>query len=171
MLNKNIRTIRQTKKMTQEELALRLNVVRQTVSKWEQGLSVPDADLLIALSDALETPVSVLLGETVPPKAAEADEIRALAEQLERINRQLADRKLRRRTVLHRFLIALCPALVAVFLALAAWGSPYLEWKNPDAETAVLAAVLHVCEYLFVRAAPFLLVASAIGAVLTRKKG
>ena len=61
MLNENIRAIRKVKGLSQEELALRLHVVRQTVSKWEQGLSVPDADLLIALSEALETPVSTLL--------------------------------------------------------------------------------------------------------------
>lgn len=62
MLNENIKTIRKSKGLSQEELAVKLNVVRQTVSKWEQGLSVPDSDMLISLSDALETPVSTLLG-------------------------------------------------------------------------------------------------------------
>lgn len=65
MLNENIKTIRKAKGLSQDELASKLNVVRQTVSKWEQGLSVPDADLLIALSEALETPISTLLGENV----------------------------------------------------------------------------------------------------------
>ena len=60
MLNENIRTIRKSKGLSQEDLALKVNVVRQTISKWEQGLSVPDSDLLIALADALETPVSTL---------------------------------------------------------------------------------------------------------------
>ena len=70
MLNENIRAIRRSRGLSQEELAIRLNVVRQTISKWENGLSVPDADLLIALSEVLETPVSTLLGETVSePKA------------------------------------------------------------------------------------------------------
>ena len=58
MLNENIKTIRKSKGLSQEELAVKLNVVRQTVSKWEQGLSVPDSDMLISLSEALETPVS-----------------------------------------------------------------------------------------------------------------
>lgn len=58
MLNENIRTIRKSKGLSQEELAVKLNVVRQTISKWEQGLSVPDSDMLIAISEALETPVS-----------------------------------------------------------------------------------------------------------------
>ena len=65
MLKENIKAIRKSKGLSQQELAVKLNVVRQTVSKWEQGLSVPDSDLLIAISEALGTPVSTLLGETV----------------------------------------------------------------------------------------------------------
>ena len=71
MLNENIRAIRKARGLSQQELAVQLNVVRQTLSKWEQGRSVPDADMLIALSQALETPVSTLLGETVSPPAAD----------------------------------------------------------------------------------------------------
>ena len=65
MLNENIKAVRQSKGLSQEELAIKLNVVRQTVSKWERGLSVPDSEMLITISDVLETPVSTLLGETV----------------------------------------------------------------------------------------------------------
>lgn len=65
MLNENIKAIRKSKGLSQEELAVKLNVVRQTISKWENGLSVPDSDMLISISEALETPVSVLLGEPV----------------------------------------------------------------------------------------------------------
>ena len=65
MLNENIKAIRKSKGLSQQELAIKLNVVRQTISKWEQGLSVPDSDMLISISEALETPVSTLLGETV----------------------------------------------------------------------------------------------------------
>ena len=54
MLQDNIRNIRKDRGLTQEELAIRLNVVRQTVSKWEKGLSVPDADMLQKLADILE---------------------------------------------------------------------------------------------------------------------
>ena len=80
MLNENIKAIRKAKGLSQQELAVKLNIVRQTVSKWEQGLSVPDADLLIALSQALETPVSTLLGETV--METKADSIKAISEKL-----------------------------------------------------------------------------------------
>lgn len=61
MLNENIKAIRKSKGLSQQELAIKLNVVRQTVSKWEQGLSVPDSDMLISMSKILETPVSTLL--------------------------------------------------------------------------------------------------------------
>ena len=64
-LAQRIQHLRKEKGLSQEELAIKLHVVRQTVSKWEQGRSVPDADLLLALSEALETPVSALLGETI----------------------------------------------------------------------------------------------------------
>lgn len=73
MLNENIKAIRKSRGLSQEELAVKLNVVRQTISKWEQGLPVPDSDMLIAISEALETPVSTLLGETVV--ALEADDL------------------------------------------------------------------------------------------------
>ena len=72
MLSENIKAFRRAKGLSQSELAVRLNVVRQTVSKWETGLSVPDADLLLALSEALDTPVSVLLGETAAAPDADA---------------------------------------------------------------------------------------------------
>ena len=53
MLNENIKAIRKSKGLSQEELAVKLNVVRQTISKWEQGLSVPDSDMLISISEVL----------------------------------------------------------------------------------------------------------------------
>ena len=90
MLNKTIKALRKSKGLSQQEPAVKVNVVRQTISKWEQGLSVPDSDLLIALSEALETPVSTLLGETVAE--SEADEVKALSEKLEIINLQFARR-------------------------------------------------------------------------------
>ena len=103
MLNENIKTIRKSKGLSQEELAVKLHVVRQTISKWEQGLSVPDADMLISISEVLETPVSALLGENVVE--SEADNLRVIAEKLEVINLQLAQGKAMRRKVIHWFLV------------------------------------------------------------------
>lgn len=77
MLSYNIKVLRQEKGLSQQVLAGRLNVVRQTVTKWEQGRSVPDADLLIRLSEELETPVHVLLDENRQEK--ETDDLKAIA--------------------------------------------------------------------------------------------
>lgn len=167
MLSENIATLRKAKGLSQEELAIKLNVVRQTVSKWEKGLSVPDSDLLISLSEALETPVSTLLGEqVVEPKA---DDLKAISEKLEVINLQLAQRKATRRKVIHWLLILLCAAIVVVFAVLLAEPSPYLGWDYADPETAVFGAAFHVFEWLFVRLAPLALIGAIIGIVLTRK--
>lgn len=86
MLQDNIKTIRKNKGLTQEELAIRLSVVRQTVSKWEKGLSVPDADMLQRMAEVLEVPVSELLGEEQKMEENRNE----IAEQLSRINEQLA---------------------------------------------------------------------------------
>ena len=168
MLNENIKTIRKSKGLSQEELAVKLNVVRQTVSKWEQGLSVPDADMLISISEVLDTPVSTLLGENVDEK--EVDELKMLSEKLEVINLQLARNKAARRKVFHWLFIALFSITVvgvAVFFFL---GSPYLNWNFGDPETAVLGTAFHVFEWLFIRIAPLALVGSLVGVVLTRTK-
>lgn len=86
MLSENLKNLRKIKGITQEELAIRLNVVRQTISKWEKGLSVPDADTLIKLADFFEVSVSELLGVTVEKEV----DSNIIADQLSRINEQLA---------------------------------------------------------------------------------
>lgn len=145
-----------------------MNVVRQTISKWEQGLSVPDSDLLISLSEVLATPVSTLLGETVVE--TEADSLKAISEKLEVINLQLAQRKITRRNILHWLLISLCAVIVLIFAVLIIINSPYLGWDYHDPETAVLGTVFHSLEWLFVRVAPIVLVGAIAGIFLTRKK-
>ena len=168
MLNENIKAIRKSKGLSQQELAVKLNVVRQTVSKWEQGISVPDSDMLISISEALETPVNTLLGETVAE--VEADDLKVISEKLEVINLQLAKRKTTRRKIAHWMLISLCVVIVTVFAALVVLNSPYLGWDYNDPETAVFGAVFHVFEYLFVRLAPIILIVAIVGVFLTRKK-
>lgn len=168
MLNENIKAIRKSKGLSQQELAVKLNVVRQTVSKWEQGLSVPDSDMLISISEVLETPVSTLLGETVIE--TEVDSLKAVLEKLEVINLQLAQRKTTRRKIIHWLLISLCAIIVIVFAILFALESPYLGWNYSDPETAVLGVAFHSFEWLFVRLAPIILIGSIIGIFLTQKK-
>ena len=168
MLNENIRELRKAKGLSQEELAVRLNVVRQTVSKWEQGLSVPDADMLVAIGEVFDTPVGILLGETVTPP--QPDELRTISEKLEVINLQFARRSAERRRALHILFTVLCVLTAAGFASLVALGSPYLGWDYGDSETAVFGAAFHAFEWLFVRAAPLLFAAFAVGAALTRRR-
>ncbi|MEG0019182.1 MAG: helix-turn-helix transcriptional regulator [Oscillospiraceae bacterium] len=89
MLNENLKAIRKSKGLSQEELAIRLNVVRQTVSKWEKGLSVPDADMIIKIGETFEVPVSQILG-AAPEGTDSTDSTNTVEEQLSRINEQLA---------------------------------------------------------------------------------
>ena len=66
--------------MSQEEFASKLNVVRQTVSKWENGLSVPDAEMLIRIADELDTDVCVLLDTTI--RNSDDSEIKVIKNEL-----------------------------------------------------------------------------------------
>lgn len=91
MFSENLKKTRKEKGISQEELATRLNVVRQTISKWEKGLSVPDAERLIKLSEILETSVGTLLGDTME---AAADK-NVISQQLEQLNTQLAEKSRR----------------------------------------------------------------------------
>ena len=169
MLNENMKAIRKSKGLSQQELAVKLNVVRQTVSKWEQGLSVPDSDLLIAISEVLETPVSTLLGENV--MESQVDDLKAISAKLEVINLQLAQRKTTRKRILYWLLIALCAAVIVNFAILLALESPYLGWDYSNPETAVIGVAFHSFEWLFVRAAPLIFLGAIIGIFLTWKRG
>ena len=114
MFHENLKALRKDRGLSQEELAVRLNVVRQTISKWEKGLSVSDAAMLIRLAEVLDTTVSRLLGADVPEDEADRDR---LAEQLARINEQLAVRNRRGRFIL-RLVLGILAAFVVVNLLL-----------------------------------------------------
>lgn len=168
MLNENIKKIRKSKGLSQQELAIKLNVVRQTISKYENGLSVPDSEMLISLSEVLETPVTTLLGETIVE--TEADDLKVISEKLEIINLQLAQKNISRQKIIQGLLIALCLVIVIVSVILIALNSPYLNWNYSDPETAVFGAGYHVFEWLFVRLAPIVLIGAIVGIFLIRKK-
>ena len=98
MLNENIKKLRQAKGLSQEELALRLNVVRQTVSKWEKGNSVPDAEMLVSIADAFDTSVAILLGDKLHD--TECTEFQKLAVKLELLTEHILKQAERRRKIL-----------------------------------------------------------------------
>ena len=139
MFSDNLKRIRKERGFTQESLAIQLNVVRQTVSKWEKGLSVPDAVMLQKLAEVLEVSVSQLLGAEIPEGESQRNEI---AELLSKINEQLAIRNRRGKLVLRIVLIALA-ALILVPLV----GSALLGVLNePDPNRTVAAGTVHwVC--------------------------
>ena len=168
MLKDNLKALRKQKGLSQEELSIKLHVVRQTVSKCEQGLSVPDAEMLISLSEVFETPVSTILGETITEE--KPDSLKEIAEKLEVINLQLAERKEHKRKILHWFFIILCIVLVLTFVGIATLGNTYMEWDYNDPEHAVMGVSIHAFVWVFVRVAPFIFIGSVIGACLTRKK-
>ena len=168
MLKENIKANRKLKGLSQEELAINLNVVRQTISKWEQGLSVPDSEMLISISEVLEIPVSTILGETI--SESKVDDIKAISEKLEVINLQLSQRKVSRRKTFHWLFIILLTVIVIISAILIALNSSYLDWNFSNPETAVAGTALHAFEWLFVRLAPIILIGGILGIVLTRKK-
>lgn len=127
MLHDNLRKARINKGMSQEQLAVHLNVVRQTVSKWEKGTSVPDAETLVQLSEVFEIPVNVLLDEPQPQEPAELSDI---AKQLAQLNELTALRMQREK---ERYDAAKKVVIVLVLiLALAAilphWNETFHEF-------------------------------------------
>lgn len=165
MLNENIKAIRRSKGLSLEELAIKLNVVRQTISKWELGLSVPDADMLISISEMLETPVSTLLGETVIE--SKIDNLNAICEKLEIINLQLAKRKTTRLKILRYLLIVMCIFIIIIFAVLIVSNS---SWNYSNPEIAFVGVASHALEWLFVRLAPIVFVGAIAGILSTLKK-
>ena len=113
MFSENFKKLRKSSGLSQEELAVKLCVVRQTVSKWENGLSVPDSQMLIKIAQVLETSVNVLLGEEVNVEEAE---LKALSEKLEILNAQITAKNERNRKIWRTVFIAATIAAVALFI-------------------------------------------------------
>ena len=168
MLNENIKRLRKTKGLSQEELAIKMNVVRQTISKWENGLSVPDSSMLISLADELDTTVSELLGETLSEPIA--DDLKTISEKLEVINLQLAKRNAEKIKLARWILISLCLLITVIFIILVLINSSYLNWDYNVPELAVAGTILHGFEFVFVRLAPIIFLGAVVGIIITYKK-
>ncbi len=130
MLNENIKNLRKEKGISQEELANKLNVVRQTVSKWEQGLSVPDSEMLIKISEIFEVPVSKLIGETFEEDKTK-DELARISQRLENLNAMLAEenaKKKRRNIILLSALLLVAAVIILITstISFIAGNSPLL---------------------------------------------
>ncbi len=156
MLKDNLKILRKNKGLSQEELSLKLNVVRQTISKWESGLSVPDAEMLISISEVFETPVSIILGENIEEK--EKNDIKVISEKLEVINEQLSIKQKQKRKRIIHFLIILDACVILLFILLAVLGSPYQSWDYSDPEWSIIGTLWHSFEWVFFKFAPIIII-------------
>ncbi len=126
MFQNNLKTLRKNKGYTQEELALKLKVVRQTVSKWEKGLSVPDAEMLLKIAEEFEVSVSELLGAKIADEQSKSD----VAEQLARINEQLAIKNRRAKRIWKVVGIILLVYILWIVLTIASLGLFSVDGKS-----------------------------------------
>lgn len=117
MFKENLQILRKQKGMSQEILAQQLNVVRQTISKWEKGLSVPDADMLIRIADVFDTSVSELLGVRIEQE----ENINEIAAQLALLNEQLAHK-----VGIHKKVFA----IVIAIIFMCAFAAIYPRWNE-----------------------------------------
>ena len=124
-----IRNRRRELGLTQEELAIRLNVVRQTVSKWESGRSVPDADILLKIADVLDVSISDLLGAALPNDETQQNEIAA---QLIRLNEQYAIRNRRSKRIWRVVLGVLVGMLALIVVGAVVFR---VNFDSPTAQT------------------------------------
>ena len=133
MFADNLKTLRRARGLSQEELAGRLHVTRQTISKWENALSVPDAELLLRLAEELEVPVSRLLGGPVETEEA-PDQVAA---RLAELNRLLAERNRRSRRI-WRAVAGVLIGLAALTVLLMALSAAAFRSMTADAEQTTI---------------------------------
>ena len=168
--NEKLINLRKSKGLSQEELSIKLNVVRQTVSKWEQGLSVPDAEMLISISEVFDTPVSTILGENIVEK--EKNDLKVISEKLEVINEQLSiNQKQKRKMRVNKLIIAdVC--LILLFILLAVLGSPYQTWDYSNPEWSVIGTLWHSFEWIYFKIAPLMTIVITIilGIIFIKRK-
>ena len=122
MFSKNLKTLRKSKGFSQEQLAVRLNVVRQTISKWEKGLSVPDAELLIQLAEVLDVTVDDLLGKKIEI-TDDQNEIEILSSELAKLNELLVVYGNKLSNLKRKIVIGICIILMILFI-----GAIYDSW-------------------------------------------
>ena len=133
MFSENLKAMRKAKGYTQEEVAIKLNVVRQTVSKWEKGLSVPDADVLTKIADVLDTEVSVLLGGSITDESNKD----AVAEQLAKISEQAAIKNRRSKRIWKAVVIVLLAIVIFNILLAIVFMAPSKSFSD-DSTTTIM---------------------------------
>lgn len=171
MLSDNIKNLRKAKGLSQDELATKLNVVRQTISKWEKGLSVPDSEMLVTIAEALGTTVNTLLGETIEPDIS--SELKIIANKLEVINEHMVKQNESRRKA-WRVVFALTTIFSVISFLIVMIGSVnYISVTNAiggvDGPTAIMVTGSGV-NMIPVLVTGMIAIISTIGLYMTRKK-
>ncbi len=114
--NENLRILRKEKEFSQEYLAEKMNVSRQTISKWENGSAMPDMKKVVELVELFGTSMDELLGTTVAIQKqgqVSVGRIQAYAYSLTRVQVRVVEKKMRKRTTMMLVLIvALVGALI-----------------------------------------------------------
>ena len=139
MFAENLKKIRKDKGYTQEILAEKLNVVRQTVSKWEKGLSLPDVDMLSKIANVLETDVNILLdGQITTTDQSE------IVKQLAKINEQLTIKNRRYKKIMKTIaIILLIIVIIGILLVILNIGT-FISISNSETTTTVETMIKEV---------------------------
>lgn len=139
MFAENLKKIRKDKGYTQETLAEKLNVVRQTVSKWEKGLSLPDVDMLSKIANVLETDVNILLdGQITTTDQSE------IVKQLAKINEQLTIKNRRYKKIMKTIaIILLIIVIFGILLVILNMGT-FISISNSETTTTVETMIKEV---------------------------
>lgn len=130
-------TLRKGMDLTQEQLAEKINVSRQSVSKWESGQAVPELEKIIALSEVFDVTIDYLL------KPSEIDELSVKTEMLEKQQQQILIRERRQRRLVR--CIAYAAGVYLLFLTVFLIGHFYFEIWNPSvvfAEFIIATAIV-----------------------------
>ncbi|MBM6897299.1 helix-turn-helix transcriptional regulator [Pseudoflavonifractor capillosus] len=134
MFSENLKTLRKQKGLTQETLAIKLHITRQTISKWEKGLSVPDTEQLVRLAEVLEVPITQLLGQ----KVADTTNENEVAEYLAQIAEQLAIKN-RRTKLIVKIVVGILVAFVIVNLLMVLMSfSSFYEITDSSEESIIV---------------------------------
>ena len=142
MLSDNIKILRKKKGYSQETLAEQLHVVRQTISKWEKGISVPDAVMLDRMAERFEGPGSVLLGGGREVEEEQPSELNEIAQQLAVLNDQLVQQAVRRRKVIR---YAFVGVFAAIFVLIGAAIGLRVYTESQLRDEASLRTVRYEC--------------------------
>ena len=169
MLGENILRLRQDANLSQEALGDIIGVTRQTISNWEQDLSVPDASMLIHLAEELDTSVSALLGEEITEN--KNDDLNVISKKLEVINLKLAKRNETKIKAIRYSLMGICVFIVLGFIVIALTSNEFMTWDYNVPELVIAGTILHGISWVFVRVAPIIFVIAIIGIILTYRKG